>query len=752
MEKQESIHSRFVYWKREEAKSPWKLIPATKEHLQKAVNEGAMFTTWTEFSHEPGNGLGEPIRYGNLPLDFDCKSNPEVALNDMRALCLQHFPEQYGIDPHAIRFYISGSKGYHAIIPEWLFGHPEGHNKLPLIYKRILERITETLPLTTLDMSLFCMGKGKMFRLPNVQRSNGRFKAPISLQEVMLSDAASLEKLSMQRRRIDRVDLDIMPNQELKALWEEAAREVEDLDSAMSEPLTQAQLAQISETPPSCILYILKNLPPKTLSFNFNRAVMFLVNYFQDTGASLDRALDVSHEFLRGYAFSDTYNTVEARLEHFKKQWQYMFKQFGYSFSCERAHGLKLPKDAYDCLHCISPTVSTVDEGPAQDREEQKENQIDFPFEVMLGHAGFFSHAFGSVMEAPEHFLFMGFLTCLGAYYAPLVRINSELHTSPRLYTVLMGGSADERKSTAIKKCVQTFRAAYPGFRISEGMNSAEGLQRVLTEGSDDPFQHHGVVLMVFDEFKSFVSKCSLDSSTLLPLVNSLFENTSCESNTKDKTIRIESGYVSMLCATTIDTYQRIYTPSFIHIGFPNRIFLIPGHAGRRFSIPRPLDSADRKQIHSGLLEIRNFVRQELVYDYTPGALEVYNAWYFGIKSSVHAKRLDTYSLRLMQLLALNQEKPIIDEEIVTHAIALCDWQLKVRQLFDPIDADSAIAQLEQRILRALGNGPLRDRDLKTKVNAYRSGLWMYDRALENLKKHSDISWDTKTKRWGLIS
>lgn len=749
----------FVYSKQEVEKSPWIPIPATRDALFEAVKKGAMFTTWTRFSHEPGNGAGEPVRYGDYPLDFDCKENPAAALQDVRTLCLQHLSEQFGIEPHAIKFYVSGSKGYHAVLPEWLFGHPEGHVKLPLIYKWITQHITRTFPLKTLDMSLYCMGKGKMFRLPNVKRSNGRYKVPIALHELMTLDAAQLDELSMSPRRIDKVDLVMTPNMELKALWDQAAQELDDLESAKSEALTEAQIKQLSEQPPPCIRYILCNQPAKSEAFNFNRAIMLLVNFYQEIGVDRESALEACREFVGGFQGSDSYNTPALRVEHFLKQWDYMLGEIGYFFSCGRAHGLKLPREAYDCLRCIETTQGATGvpdsavvigepnvepdapDGPA-------ETQFDFPADVLLGHAGFFADAFGSVMEVPHHFLFMGFLTCLGAYYAPLVRINSELNTSPRLYTVLVGESANDRKSSGVKKAVEVFRVAYPGFRVTDGMNSAEGLQRVLGDKEYHPFQMPGVVLMVFDEFRSFVSKCSIESSVLLPLVNSLFENTACESNTKDKTIRVDGAYLSMLCATTQDTYARIYSPAFIHIGFPNRIFLCPGHAKRRFSIPLALDKADRQHIHNGLVKLRSFVNQGLVYEITPAARKIYDEWYFSAQPSVHAKRLDTYSLRLMQLLALNQELPVIDEEVATQAIALCDWQLEVRKLFDPIDADSPIARLEQNITRLLDAQPRSDRDLKQRTNACRTGLWMYERALENLKRQNEIYWDAKSKRW----
>ena len=39
-------------------------------------------------------------------------------------------------------------------------------------------------------------------------------------------------------------------------------------------------------------------------------------------------------------------------------------------------------------------------------------------------------------------------------------------------------------------------------------------------------------------------------------------------------------------------------------------------------------------------------------------------------------------------MLAVNNLKGEVDEETIRKAIALCDWQLEVRKLCDPIDAE----------------------------------------------------------------
>jgi hypothetical protein len=193
----------FIYWKEEAEKRKWKLMKDTEEERLKAINKGAMFFTWVSFSKPfKGKGHSEPIRIGDLPLDFDDKANPENALQDMKTLCLVHLPEFFDVDPYDIKFYCSGEKGFHAVLPKEMFVLEKGDPYIPLIYKKIVADWIKRFNLTTLDLSLYAMGKGKMLRIENVKRSNGKYKVPLTLEEVQNLSIDNLLKLSEEKRVI----------------------------------------------------------------------------------------------------------------------------------------------------------------------------------------------------------------------------------------------------------------------------------------------------------------------------------------------------------------------------------------------------------------------------------------------------------------------------------------------------------------------------------------------------------------------
>jgi hypothetical protein len=352
---------------------------------------------------------------------------------------------------------------------------------------------------------------------------------------------------------------------------------------------------------------------------------------------------------------------------------------------------------------------------------------LEFPHGVMTGLAGDFADLYSTHLEAPKQFFFMSFLTCLGSVVADKLTLASEIAPQPRLYVLLLGESADDRKSTAITKTVDFFKWSIEGFPVCWGVGSAEGLQKRLEAGNR--------LLLCFDEFRQFVSKCKIEASVLLPCVNTLFESNRYESRTKNSEIELENAYLSLLAASTIQTYENTWSAQFTDIGFNNRLCLVPGGAQRRFSIPEKAPEGERARLRYRLRQIIDHVNVHRELTFTPDARAIFDNWYMALERSIHSKRLDTYALRLMALLAVNDLKPEVDVETVNQVIALCDHQYHVRQLHDPVDADNEVAKLEEKIRRVLkATGGLGERELKRRLHVSQKGLWFYSMAKKNLQ------------------
>lgn len=395
-------------------------------------------------------------------------------------------------------------------------------------------------------------------------------------------------------------------------------------------------------------------------------------------------------------------------------------------------------------------TFESIRSREVQKLAKQTEN-TSFPAEVMTGLAGEFAELYSRHLESPPEFFYMSFQTCLGSAISSGLRLASELAQQPRLFTILLGESADARKSSAMNKTtdffniigndINSFLTAF-SFEVSWGVGSAEGLQKRM---DDNP-----QLLLCLDEFRSFTSKSGIESSVLLPCVNSLFESNRYENQTKKSRITLDDAHLSMLAASTIETWEQIWTPTFTAIGFYNRLFIVPGNRTKRIAFPEKIPQEVKDDLAKRLLERIEKICKLKELAVSEEGLEIYRHWYEALVPSVHTKRLDTYALRFMPLLALSDDKEEVDAETVKKAIALCNWQYKVRQRYDPIDADSNMAKMEGKIRRALRSGEKTLRDLKKAVHAERAGLWVFNTALENLRKSGDIRGLGKNK-WELV-
>lgn len=375
----------------------------------------------------------------------------------------------------------------------------------------------------------------------------------------------------------------------------------------------------------------------------------------------------------------------------------------------------------------------------------------------MIGLAREFADLFSEYLESPKSFFYFAFLTYLGAIVSRSVTLASELGVQPRLYTVVLGESADTRKSTALSKADDLFKSLPMtdlSWQTVHGVGSAEGLAQEINGRGNIPFLLH------YDELKAFVQKGKIDSSVLLPMVNTLFERGDYDNvtrRTKDGggRVSVRDASLSLLGASTKDTYATMFTQQFTAIGFSNRLWLVADRSEKRFAVPGKIPPERLQGLRERVKDLLQRVHAAYVtnggrpveYGMTPGARRMFEEWYESREGSIFERRLDTYGHRLGLLLAVatgKVEPPDIDETVMTAVIALLRYQLEVRRECDPIDAENKIAALEERIRRTLARGPLKEWDLKKRVNATRSGLWVWEAAVRNLKHAGEITVDEK--------
>ena len=99
-------------------------------------------------------------------------------------LFLVKLQEDYKFDLQSALLFATGGRGFHLEIPAKAFiakPPPGGVQQLPLVYREMaLDLATDAL-----DLQVYSSRRGRMWRVPNIERSNGKYKVPISVDEAL---------------------------------------------------------------------------------------------------------------------------------------------------------------------------------------------------------------------------------------------------------------------------------------------------------------------------------------------------------------------------------------------------------------------------------------------------------------------------------------------------------------------------------------------------------------------------------------
>lgn len=194
-----------------------------------------------------------------------------------------------------------------------------------------------------------------------------------------------------------------------------------------------------------------------------------------------------------------------------------------------------------------------------------------------------------------------------------------------------------------------------------------------------------------------------------------------------------------MLGASTLDTFANLFDPRYLDLGFVNRLWLVPAHSTKCVPVPKRISDQKIEELRIEFLRLERAAGPMAM---TNEAERIWHDYYQNLKerASVHTKRLDTYGQRLLPLLALNDDQKVIGAHIVDKVISIVEWQLCVRQVNDPIDAEGKVAQMEEKIRRALHESTnWSKRDLQKKVHTERHGIWVWDQAIKNLEANGEL-------------
>ncbi len=174
--------------------------------------------TWSDEVDETRHHLAD-----GLWVDIDNQEDLAQAHRD--TLTTAKKLEAVGVDPACCSYFASGGKGFHIYIPLAALvpagvagvGKPMCEN-LALTCKGF---VMDCLVTESTDFRIYNGGKGRIFRQPNVQRPNGKYKVQISLNELRCMDPDGYAKVTEQPRPLFAVP-DPVPITAVNPAWVKA--------------------------------------------------------------------------------------------------------------------------------------------------------------------------------------------------------------------------------------------------------------------------------------------------------------------------------------------------------------------------------------------------------------------------------------------------------------------------------------------------------------------------------------------------
>lgn len=369
----------------------------------------------------------------------------------------------------------------------------------------------------------------------------------------------------------------------------------------------------------------------------------------------------------------------------------------------------------------------------------------EFPKNAIQGFPKHFAELYSETMESPYPFWVFNVLACMGNILSTRIKLNTSLFVEPRLYIVCLGASGDTRKSESGRQVIRFFdewaalkeplrEDDQPSqyFNTLTGCGSAEGLM--------DRLKISPRLILVYDELRSFVQKSNIKGSNLLQEVNTLFENTGAENAVKGHFQQVKDAHLSLLAFCTTDTWDTLFTPSFLDIGFVNRLWIVPGEGKRKDFNPKPIPEHEKKKLMLKMDKLVESFPPNTIIEYTPEAEERLQQWYQSYTRTDFTKRIETYGSRLLLLMAASEGMNSISLGMAERCINLMEWQVRVREAYQPQEYTDTMSQIQVLIRRVVNRNPGITRGrLDNSIHAERFDNWKVDKAIENLVKFKEL-------------
>ncbi len=280
--------------------------------------------------------------------------------------------EDMEVDLGSIRFFASGGKGFHCEIPQEVFmakAQPKGIQGLPNIYKEM----AYSLYVDTMDLRVYSARKGRMWRTPNVERENGRYKVPVTAQEIKnMTEESYVEFTQAPRKSIETTTPTM--NEKLAVMYLKSEQKV--INAAKKRGSAQKDveaLAKFKGVYPATIKRIMDG-EATVEGAGFNKIAMQLGITVNGLGKTEDEYIaDCAGLIAKHSSDGNRYNTPQRREQELRRMFDYTQDNVCYSYSVGAIKTLLKPGEATPDLDGMTAdTHGTV----INDSDEESDESI----------------------------------------------------------------------------------------------------------------------------------------------------------------------------------------------------------------------------------------------------------------------------------------------------------------------------------------------------------------------------------------
>lgn len=352
--------------------------------------------------------------------------------------------------------------------------------------------------------------------------------------------------------------------------------------------------------------------------------------------------------------------------------------------------------------------------------------------------------------DIPREYKLMAAVTRLGLSLSGRTQLTEEPWQQPRFYTCLLGerwtGKGATLKETRVLGSLVD--PVINNIREIPSIDSGPALVDAFAEYKfdDDSLSR---VLLVSDELKSLFEKGKMAkdgrNSLFTELLTLWEDNVTGNRSKKTGTTEVANAHLAILSTTQPAVYEQIWTGTAGGTGgLQSRITLVTSNSGR---LPDVQKLADNNAVQNAIARLRKQTRfaDKYTVSGSPAAMKMFKEWWKTTKDREEAvtARIPDMMKRLLMVLAPTNDTHEVDQRLMGIAIRFGEYEIALRERFNPKDSYSWVQAFEQEIVRILKKrgSPTSSRDLITASNAYHKpgGIEVFLRAMRSLTQSEII-------------